>query len=158
MVKKELFAVFLAFALAQAHSDDVDLQNAVKELLSNALQIKIVARVLPHNEKPIWDMDITKLTVPGRSVAVQLVGNNIQIFAIFTPYKQPDDTLLLVAQGQIWLTEPPENEVKYLSTFRSIPITLGEKILFFPLGLTSEIVKKDYFNIELEIQIVPYRE
>lgn len=158
MVKRNIAALLAFFSIGNTYSQDVDLQDAIQALIDNALQIKIVARVLPPDETPIWDMESTKLTIPGRSIAIQLVGSNIRIFAIFTPYKSEDETILLVAQGQVWLTELPEKEVKYLSTFRSIPITLGEKILFFPLGLTSEIIKSDFFNIELEIQIMPYQE
>lgn len=158
MMRKGLLVLSFLIVICKAHGQEIDWEKALTALLENALEIKIAARILPHNERPFWDMDISELTIPGRSVVVQLIGNNIRIFAIFTPYRQENDTILLVAQGQIWLTEPPENKVKFLSAYRSIPISLGEKILFFPLGLTSEIVKKDFFNIELEVQIVPYED
>ena len=159
-MRRGVAAAVVFLSLVRIHAQDVDVQDAVKALLENALEIRVVARVVPPSleQKPIWDMESTKLTIPGRSIAIQLVGNNVRIFAILTPYKSENDTILLVAQGQVWLTEPPEKEVRYLSTFRSIPITLGEKILFFPLGLTNEILEKDFFNIELEIQIMPYSE
>jgi hypothetical protein len=67
--------------------------------------------------------------------------------------------VLLLAQGQVWLSQPPEKEVKYFNTFYSIPVTFGEKVLFFPLGLASAEAgqQDDFFNIELEIKIVPYK-
>ncbi len=160
-VRKGLVAVSLfAFTLA-AHGQEreMDLKEALSELLSNALEVTISARVLPEDEKPVWNVESTKLTIPGRSVKVRLDGDNVRIYLICTPYMQENGDILLLAQGQVWLTEPPEKEVKYFSTFYSIPVSYGEKILFFPLGLADEMAKKQAsksFNIELEIQIVPY--
>ncbi len=163
-IRKGLFAVsLLALSVARAHGQapeqEMDLKDALSELLSNALQVTISARVLPADEKPVWNVESTKLTIPGRSVKVRLDGDNVRIYLVCTPYMQENGDILLLAQGQVWLTEPPEKEVKYFSTFYSIPVSYGEKILFFPLGLADEMAKKQAsksFNIELEIQIVPY--
>ncbi len=135
------------------------LEGAIKKILDNALMIKIEARLLPDGKKAVWNQKSEELTIPGRSVAVKLIGENLTIYAIFTPYKMENGNLLLVAQGQVWLTEEPQKEIKYLTTFKSIPISLGEKIVFFPLGFPkgNRLASKKYFNIELEIQIVPYK-
>jgi hypothetical protein len=155
----------LSFAQAQAQgqaqppSQEMDLKDALGELLSTALQVTISARILPADEKPVWNVESTKLTIPGRSVKVRLDGDNVRIYLVCTPYSQDNGDILLLAQGQVWLTEPPENEVKYFSSFYSIPVSYGEKILFFPLGLSDEMAQKEGkepLNIELEIQIVPY--
>jgi hypothetical protein len=161
LVAISLLAFSFARAESQAAEQELDLKDALSELLSNALQVNISARVLPADEKPVWNVESTKLTIPGRSVKVRLDGDNVRIYLICTPYIQENGDILLLAQGQVWLTEPPEKEVKYFSTFYSIPVTYGEKILFFPLGLSDEIAQKQEkqsFNIELEIQIVPYKE
>jgi hypothetical protein len=66
--------------------------------------------------------------------------------------------VLLLSQGQVWFTEPPEKEAKYFSTFYSIPVAYGEKVLYFPLGVSDAAAKgQGFFNIELEIVIVPYQ-
>jgi hypothetical protein len=159
LVAISLLALSFARAESQAAEQELDLKDALSELLSNALQVNISARVLPADEKPVWNVESTKLTIPGRSVKVRLDGDNVRIYLICTPYIQENGDILLLAQGQVWLTEPPEKEVKYFSSFYSIPVTYGEKILFFPLGLSDEIAQKQEkqsFNIELEIQIVPY--
>ncbi len=142
-------------AQSQAQSQE-ELQEALKALLSNALQINISVRVLSSDETPVWNMESTKLTLPGRSVNVRLDGDNVKIFLICTPYVQENGTMLLLAQGQVWLSSPPDSSVKSVSTFYNIPVSLGEKVLFFPLGIPTTVAKKDTFNIELEIQIVPY--
>lgn len=156
--------LLLTLAVAGAHAQEtaVDPKEALQQLLSKALSVTISARVLPSDtqgETPIWNAESTKLTIPGRSIKVRLDGDNVRIYLLCTPYLQEDGEVLLVAQGQVWLTEPTDREVKYSSTFYSIPLSFGEKVLFFPLGLSSaEAQSRDYYNIELEIKIVPYEE
>ncbi|HUI71169.1 MAG TPA: hypothetical protein VL354_11680 [Spirochaetia bacterium] len=151
----------LLFALTaiQAYPEDRDLdpKEALQSLLSNALQITVAARVLPSDEKPIWNAESTKVTLPGRSIRVRMDGENVRIYLICTPYVQDNGEVLLLAQGQVWFTTPPDNELKYLSTFSSIPVSFGEKVLFFPLGISDKEAKqKGFVNVEVEIKIVPY--
>ena len=160
--KKAIVALsVLSFSFAQAQAQaqsQEEFQEALKSLLSNALQINISVRLVSADETPVWNMESSKLTIPGRSVAVRLDGDNIRIFLNCTPYVQENGTMLLLAQGQVWLSSPPDSSVKSVSTFYNIPVSLGEKVIFFPLGVPSNVAKKDVFNIELEIQIVPYQE
>lgn len=156
--------LLLSLAVARAHAQETttDPKEALQQLLSKALSVTISARVLPTDaqaDAPIWNAASTKLTIPGRSIKVRLDGDNVRIYLICTPYLQEDGEVLLVAQGQVWLTQPTDKEVKYSSTFYSIPLSFGEKVLFFPLGLSNtEEQSKDFYNIELEIKIVPYEE
>jgi hypothetical protein len=156
------FLLTLAVAQAYAQEAAADPKEALQQLLSKALSVTISARVLPSDtqaETPIWNAESTKLTIPGRSIKVRLDGDNVRIYLICTPYLQENGEVLLVAQGQVWLTQPTDREVKYSSTFYSIPLSFGEKVLFFPLGLSNaEAQQKDFYNIELEIKIVPYEE
>jgi len=155
-----LLALAVAQTQAQAQDADADPKEALQQLLSKALTVTVSARVLPpetQDDVPVWNAESTKLTIPGRSIKVRLDGDNVRIYLICTPYIQENGEMLLLAQGQVWLTEPTDNEATYYSTFYSIPVSFGEKILFFPLGLAAaETQQKDYFNIELEIKIVPY--
>ena len=164
MRKRNVVVPFLlTLAVAQAHAQEAaaDPKEALQQLLSKALSVTISARVLPSDtqDTPIWNAESTKLTIPGRSIKVRLDGDNARIYLICTPYLQDDAEVLLVAQGQVWLTQPTDREVKYSSTYYSIPMSFGEKVLFFPLGLsTAEAQQKDFYNIELEIKIVPYED
>ncbi len=158
-----LLALAVANTQAQASTPAPDPKIALQELLSKALSVTISARVLPpdaEEEAPIWNAESTKLTLPGRSIKVRLDGDNVHIYLICTPYLQDNGEVLLLAQGQVWLKEASDNENKYFSTFYSIPVSYGEKVLFFPLGLASgsDAPQKGYFNIELEIKIVPYEQ
>lgn len=162
-VRGGIVPFFLCLAVvatnSQAQSADPDPKEAL-QLLSKALSVTVSARVLPpdaQEETPIWNAESTKLTLPGRSIKVRLDGDNVRIYLVCTPYMQDDGEVLLLAQGQVWFTEPQDKENRYYSTFYSIPVSFGEKVLFFPLGLSDvDKQQKDFFNIEVEIKIVPY--
>jgi hypothetical protein len=155
-----LLALAMANANGQAQATETDPKEALQELLSKALTVTVSARILPpdqQEETPIWNAESTKLTLPGRSIKVRLDGDNVRIYLICTPYLQDNGEVLLLAQGQVWFTEPQDNENRYVSTFYSIPVSYGEKVLFFPLGVSNaDEPEKKHFNIELEIKIVPY--
>ncbi len=94
-----LLVLFMAqeiYAEDTAKSSD-NLESAIKKILDNALMIKIEARLLPDGKNAIWNQKSEELTIPGRSVAVKLVGGNLTIYAIFTPYTMDNGNLLLVA-------------------------------------------------------------
>ncbi len=148
----------LAALPALPEDREIDPKDALRSLLSNALEVTISARVLPTDEKPIWNAESTKVTLPGRSIRVRLDGENVRIYLICTPYVQDNGEVLLLAQGQVWFETPRDNEVTYSSTFSSIPVSFGEKVLFFPLGISdAEARQKGFVNVEVEIKIVPYK-
>jgi hypothetical protein len=153
--------LLLALVARRAPAEDgaVDLREALRALLANALEVHVSARVLPSDETPIWNAESRKLTLPGRPIKVRLDGENARIDLICTPYTQESGEVLLLAQGQVWLSQTPESEVKYFNTFYSIPVTYGETVLFFPLGLSAAGTPagEGSFNIELEIKVVPYQ-
>jgi hypothetical protein len=160
MVKRRIVAPLMLVAAAfAARAEDLNISEALKSLLDNALEVKISARIFPADaEQEPWTAESTRLTIPGRAVKVRLEGDNVQIYLICTPYVQENGEVLLLSQGQVWFTEPPEKEAKYFSTFYSIPVAYGEKVLYFPLGVSDAAAKgPGYFNIELEIVIVPYQ-
>ena len=143
------------FTMSQATAQDQKgLEDSIREVLDQALRINIVARVYPgQGEEPVA---LSKLTVPGHAVAVRLEGSNVQIRANLTPYILENGRLVLVAQGEVWFSEPSaQDAVQYLSSIESLPIELGEKIFFYPLGLPDPMKGTNHFNLALEIQIVP---
>ena len=159
MVRRRLIVpLLLAAAAVAARAEDLNITEALQALLDNALEVKISARIFPaESDKEPWTAASTRLTIPGRSVKVRLEGDNVRIYLICTPYVQENGEVLLLSQGQVWFTEPPEKNAKYFSTFYSIPVSYGEKVLYFPLGVSdADAQDQGYFNIELEIVIVPY--
>ncbi len=155
-----LLALAVGRAAGQGQDAAAEPKEVLKELLSKALSVTISARMLPPDakaQKPVWNAQSTKLTIPGQPIRVRLQGENVRIFLVCTPYLQDNGELLLLAQGQVWLSEPPEKEARYYSSFYSIPVSYGEKVLYFPLGLDGrQPAEGGQFNIEVEIKIVPY--
>jgi hypothetical protein len=124
--------------------------------LKQVLSMNIAARVSESGEEAVWRVESSKCTVPGRSVSVKIVGKNIVILADFTPYVDADSSIVLVAQGHVWISPDGGEPLKYLSALKSIPVRMGEKVLFFPLGVKSvEAASDTIYNIELEIEVLP---
>jgi hypothetical protein len=163
MIRRVLLVILFALGLVSVGAQDNGLERFFEDedlesLIDEALQLQITAKVLPPDQQPVWNSQSKKVTIPGRSVAVRLVGDNIRIDVVFTPYQEEGGTLLLVAQGQVWFSEAPNTKTTYLTTIQSIPVSWGEKVLFFPLGFSSELSKTSTFNIQLEVEIYPYRD
>ena len=163
MIRRVLLVILFALGLVSVGAQDNGLERFFEDedlesLIDEALQLQITARVLPPDQQPVWNSQSKKVTIPGRSVAVRLVGDNIRIDVVFTPYQEEGGTLLLVAQGQVWFSEAPNTKTTYLTTIQSIPVSWGEKVLFFPLGFSSELSNTSTFNIQLEVEIYPYRD
>jgi hypothetical protein len=143
---------------AVAQADELSLEESLKSLFDQALQINIVARVIPQGEAPAMLVERSKLTIPGKAVAVRFQGTNLRVQANLTPYLLADGKLMLVAQGEVWLSEPSAKDaVQYLSSIRSLPIEVGEKIFFYPLGIPKPVQGTNSFSLALEIQIVPLK-
>jgi len=111
-------------------------------------------RVL-EGEKVIWHATDKKITNPGTPVSIQLAGSNIAIAAQFTPYlrRQSDD--VLVAQAQIYITNP-DKSVNYYTSLQTIPMELNEPIYYYPLGRSGESAVSS--TIEIILTVNRYRE
>jgi hypothetical protein len=162
-MKRLLFAAACALLLApgvlvaENPKPAKQVDDTFYTILEQALKVYIAARVSETGEQTVWNVESTETTIPGRSVSVKLVGSNIVVVAQFTPYFGEGNSLILVAQGQVWISSPLQEEIKYLTTLKNIPITLGEKVLFFPLGVKNvERKSQNMYNIELEIKILPF--
>ncbi len=151
----------LLLAMAASGLPAVELDDILRALLDQALTVRITARVVEDGQVTVQSYDLTRVTIAGRAVRLRLEGGNLIIIAEFTPY-EADDGILLVAEGQILLRTPDEEEVKYMTALRSIPLAIGERVVFYPLGRTTFDVDADTdhghrLNIELEVEVTPYQ-
>jgi hypothetical protein len=126
--------------------------SLIPGLRERAVVLNIVARIVERDQEEIWNSNNSKVTILGRPVSLKLIGENIVVYAQFTPYRQENGRSLLVAQGQIWINVPDEG-VHYQTTLQSIPMEFGEQIYFFPLGKVSS-GNEAYIEIQLELR--PY--
>ena len=149
-------AVFVLLAGVSPGARAVDFDKALDAIENQALVLDIVARVTERGREAVWNMELTEVTVSGRSVHVELEGGDLVLHVEFTPYER-DDSIVLVAQGQAWLGAEGSEEITYRSSYDSMPVSPGESVVFFPLGaLSDSTVDDSLLNVELEISIEPY--
>lgn len=156
MLKKNLLALFLSCSVLAGFAQNND--APIETLLDQALVIKINARLISSGSKVSWNFSVARVTIPGRPVVLKLQGGNLQIKLGLTPYKNDtaSDSVVLVTQGEVWITETPGKQAKYTASLKSVKVRLGEKIRLYPLGVSNTSSKE--YNIELEIQVVPYKD
>ena len=139
------------------------IESALRSVREDQLEIKVGLSLTQAGGQPQgdrtepstnWNTQKSELTIPGRAVNVEVNGSNLRIRAVFTPYLGEDGDLELVAQGQVWLSDGPESPARYVATYRSVPLSLGEKLLFFPLGVADDVA--DEVTLKLEVEIVRY--
>ncbi len=134
-----------------------DIDEILQLVQENAFRIVITARVIANNKVSVWNMKVSRLTISGKTVNVKLTDENIIVIAYITPYLEEDHSITLMAQGQVYLSNSKKGGVQYVSSVKSLPIELGETVLFYPLGVADDKDKEtDHFIIELEIQVLPY--
>lgn len=136
--------------------------DGLQELLDGVLQLHISARIVDDGAGgAVWTMDVTRVTVSGRAVRVRLDGSNITVLAEFTPYWEDEESLILLVQGQTWVYDgTDESEPEYRTSFTTLPIRLGEPIVFLPLGSSRIPLDTERFgrlNIELEVNVERYQ-
>jgi hypothetical protein len=155
-VKRVLLFISILFSLILSPASSEDIEDLLRLVQENAFKININARVIENNSVSVWNMEVSRLTISGKTVNVKLTDDDIIVIAHITPYVENDETITLVAQGQVYLANPDSKNVQYMSTVKSLPVSLGERVMFYPLGYSvDEPVNK--FIIELEIQVLPYQ-
>ncbi|MFP4114104.1 MAG: hypothetical protein ACOC2Y_09840 [Spirochaetota bacterium] len=152
--------VGLLMALTATAAGAVDLDDVLQALLDEALTVNITARVTQDGEETVQSYELTRVTVSGRAVRLRLEGGNITVIAEFTPYEN-EDGILLVAEGQILLRTEEDEEVRYVTSMRSVPLAAGERVVFYPLGRSAfdmdlENQHSEPLNLELEVEVLPY--
>ena len=157
MLLKHLLFLILSISAFVPQAKAQDLYDTLEYLMDKALSVRIVTRVYESDEVSVWNMESVQLTVSGRAVKVVLENkNHILLTAYITPYLSSDDTILLVAYGEVTFPNLEENGKSYYSSMKSVPIKPGEKVIFFPLGVAVDS-DTNIYTLELEIQVQPYR-
>jgi hypothetical protein len=148
-----LGSLFLIAANAAVSAQEWPLEELLPQLKDRAMVLDIVARVLEQDQSVAWDQANSRVTIPGRPVGLKLVGTNVVVAVQFTPYRRQNGSIVLVAQGQIWV-DIPNQGISYQTTMQTIPLEFGEPVYFFPLGSA----KPEESRIEIKIELRPYTE
>ena len=124
----------------------------VPELWERAIVMHCISRIVENNENVVWDSTYSRVTLPGRPVAVQLVGANLVIIVQFTAFVRPFEQYVLLAHVQTWISIPSEG-ISYHTSLQTIPVELNEIVLFLPLGPTED---SDEARIEIQVVLESY--
>jgi hypothetical protein len=151
-----MFLLLFGFSLLKLFAEDAEPDDKTLQTFKNILKVDIEVSLLQQEQKVAWNTKGSKYTIPGKAVKLTIEGNNIKMYGSFTPYFDTSGNLILLAQGQIFITSTAGNEFRYFSYFKSIHALLGEKLVFFPLGFPEEGRPEDATNIEIDIRIQSY--
>ena len=119
--------------------------------------INFYLRIFDHEDNIIVDSTWSRVARSGQSVSVNLRANNLNIAVVFVPYFLNENSIMLLSKSRIVLRHADYSGGKYYSVVDSIPLKLGEKALFFPLGILDEKIENISFCV-LEIEVVYYEE
>ncbi|MFO7850143.1 MAG: hypothetical protein R6V67_09310 [Spirochaetia bacterium] len=153
-----VFLLALSVSLVHGESDGLsseDLRSVFEHLQGRSISVDISVRITGEEGESIWNADSRRLTVSGRSVTVSMEGENIEIDAQIIPFINRDNTILLVAKGEVWVDTEEKEDKEYYSTMKSLPVKAGESIMFFPVGVAVDN-DKNVYTIEMEIKVTPY--
>jgi hypothetical protein len=133
---------------AQPQNSAISGEIPPRGIRGRTVAMDINARVLNESQAVTWEQIERKVTTPGTPVAVRLVGSNVVVVVQFTPFIRRNSGNVLVAQSQIWISDPQRNGVSYYTYIQTIPMVYGEAIHFFPLGQSQQL------NASIEIMLV----
>ncbi len=145
---RRLRAVSLASALLAVAGGplgaDVDAEAARPpvELDARPLELRLSINVVTQDGHVFMKLDQLQPTVAGRGVGVKLEqANQLRIDALFTPVWRTSTEMTLHVQGQIWVGDSHGGygDTPVASTYRAMPVALGDTVLFFPLGGEREL-------------------
>jgi len=123
----------LAAAADELDTEGPDAEGLFPRFADNALVLCINARIMEGDRAPSWNEARRKVTIPGQPVEIKLLGTNVVVAVLLTPYLRRDGSGFLVAHGQIWM-ETPDRGIRYHASMQTVPVSFGEPIHFFPLG------------------------
>ena len=152
-----LLALITLVSLNAFCEDEITIEDIVKFLEDKALSVHMSARLIDQDEESVWDATSKSITIAGRAIKVWFVGKSFFINAYITPFGNIEDKLLLVAYGELWMSGRNGVGLKYESFLKSLPVDPGERAIFFPLGVAVD-AQENIYTIELEIQILPFRD
>ena len=111
-------------------------------------------RIFDHENRPLVNSSWTRITMSGQPVVVNLKANNLNIAVLFIPYFLNEKSVMLLCQSKVLLKNVNYSGGRYYSTVNSIPLKVGEKALFFPLGLLQNEKVENISSCVLEIEVL----
>lgn len=133
--KRARFSVFCLFILLFCHAvfaQEVSESEASKS--ESELYLKLNASIFEADGKTLkWNKLAENPIKNGKPVAIKFTASNALVQLTLTCYAAPDGTFALSIENQLWITEA-NGVVRYSASLRTIPFTLGEALVIYPLG------------------------
>ena len=131
----------------------INVESSENQMFNLSINLKVNDGV---TEKVVSDKPVQHLTVSGKPVILKITsGENLKAAVRLTVYQKAEDSLVLLAQSTIMMVK--EGKRQMLSAVKSMPIKMGEKVLFFPLGVSHDANKTGY-NCMLEMDVTKYQQ
>jgi hypothetical protein len=142
----------ISFSLYSEQAGD----ETLSRILDEAVTIFVHSKIVFNEQEEDWETDITKVTIPGRTVTLLFKTEKEKLSIELTPFKVEDGSYMLAAVSNFWHED--EKGAQFRSSFKSIKMENNELILFYPLGLkTQEAISGGSIHMELAIKILPYK-
>ncbi len=155
MIRRSVLTGLIISVVSIALQADDTLEQLKEYLSERELSVHILVKLLDSNEVIVWDAESTRVTVTGRAINVKLDnGSDLFIDAYINPFGDIEENLVLVVYGEAWIADGTDEEIKYQSFLKSLPVEPGESIVFFPLGYAVD-PETNFYTIQLEIELQP---
>jgi len=149
-----LLSLFLPMTLTLSlHGQDMDAPE------QRALVFLVTSRIIGPDQQVSWEEAHSHKTYSGSVVPLRMESRTLDLRLQFTPYVQMNNEVLLVIQGRIMVVDPLSRNRSFQTTLQTIAMTMGDAILFFPLGGGADASHPSgSHTLALEIMVEEYQE
>jgi hypothetical protein len=127
------------------------------DIYARKYSINISWRICDKSDNILLSSKWSRVTLSGKPISVNLRAKNLVIATTFIPYYIDDKSVMLFVQGKTILKPVNYTDGRYYSTVNSLPLKIGEKALFFPLGvLQGNENMENISSCILEIEVHHY--
>jgi hypothetical protein len=160
-MKYALSLILCIISIPTAISQDVEPGENGNKLPENLIKLDFNIRLIQSEESYVWHQHTEKYTISGKAVSLKLKGANLRYLGYFTPFFLKEDRIKLLIQGQLFLSSTSSKSFQYFTSLKTVTVTFGEIIVFYPLGMIKEEMPEkksanNIYTIEIEIMIIPF--
>lgn len=147
-MRRLLFSALVIFNALQSFYAQERAEEINQILADKLLFITTKTQITDIGSGEHWEVEGARATIAGKEVVLRLEGQNLVVFAQFTPYPLEDGGYLMVAQAQVWIGDT--EGVHYNSALQTLTLAIGETVMFFPLGVNNS---ENIADIQIHIRL-----
>jgi hypothetical protein len=101
-----------------------------------SFNVRFTYRIVSRKDnKDLWVKVLDKVLPVGSTLSIRSSRNDIVILTYFTPLQSTDGHIILKAMSRVW-QQGEDGRLSYFSSVNTIPITVSEEAVFYPLGIS----------------------